>query len=165
MEVHVSKRNPTWCDWIDVEHGTRICIDEFGFPLVNFSKLIHTGKNLSDDPFVLVSQVQQVYYVHDALEENWWVPARVKSRNLIDDGSSLSFISEESFEEIEQHNIVASNASSDPAHDDPSLARDDVEHILIDTPIMLAAMRDERFDIELQNDDDDDDVGFDAVGS
>ncbi|WOK93046.1 hypothetical protein Cni_G01739 [Canna indica] len=70
---------------------------------------------------------------------------------------------EEPFEEIEQHNIVALNASSDPAHDDPSLARDDVEGILIDTPIMLAAMRDERFDTELQNDDDV--VGLDVVGS
>jgi len=35
------------------------------FILVNFLHLIHIGERITDDPFVLASQVSQVYYVAD----------------------------------------------------------------------------------------------------
>jgi hypothetical protein len=39
--------------------------DEYGIILVNFKSLIHTGDKISNDPYVLSSQVSQIYYVHD----------------------------------------------------------------------------------------------------
>ena len=41
--------------WADVISGRGCKKDEFGFPLVNFSRLIHTGNRLIDEPYVLPS--------------------------------------------------------------------------------------------------------------
>ena len=41
------------CDWVDIAIGRGYKVDEFGFELVNFSRLVHTGDQLSDDPFIL----------------------------------------------------------------------------------------------------------------
>ena len=41
--------------WADVISGRGCKKDEFGFPLVNFSRLIHTGNRLIDEPYVLAS--------------------------------------------------------------------------------------------------------------
>ena len=41
--------------WVDVISGRGCKKDEFGFPLVNFSRLIHTGNRLIDEPYVLAS--------------------------------------------------------------------------------------------------------------
>uniref|UniRef100_A0A803L1P0 DUF4216 domain-containing protein n=1 Tax=Chenopodium quinoa TaxID=63459 RepID=A0A803L1P0_CHEQI len=48
------------CDWFHVE------VDDYGLTRVNFKKLCS-----KDDPFVLASQVHQVFYVQDGLEEDW----------------------------------------------------------------------------------------------
>ncbi|KAH7843690.1 hypothetical protein Vadar_019636 [Vaccinium darrowii] len=53
------------CDWADVNTNKGHQIDEYGFVLVNFSRLIHMGERLNDEPFILASQAQQVYYVKD----------------------------------------------------------------------------------------------------
>ncbi|XVE92524.1 hypothetical protein REPUB_Repub01dG0104600 [Reevesia pubescens] len=53
------------CDWIDPGQGKGIKKDPFGFTLVNLSKMVHTGVKSNDEPFVLASQVQQVFYVQD----------------------------------------------------------------------------------------------------
>ena len=44
------------CQWVDIISG-RGCKkkNEFGFPLVNFSRLIHTSGRLIDEPYVLAS--------------------------------------------------------------------------------------------------------------
>ena len=39
--------------------------NEFGFPLVNFSQLIHMGGWLIDESYVLASQASQVFYMED----------------------------------------------------------------------------------------------------
>ena len=46
------------CDWFQVEK------DEYGLTCVNFNKLCYF-----DDPFVLASQVHQVFYVEDSVIE------------------------------------------------------------------------------------------------
>ena len=53
------------CQWVDVISGRGCKKDEFGFPLVNFSRLLHTGDRLIDEPYVLTSQVSQVFYMED----------------------------------------------------------------------------------------------------
>ncbi|KAL6643972.1 hypothetical protein ACP70R_018738 [Stipagrostis hirtigluma subsp. patula] len=75
------------CDWYDVYHRAGIKQDEFGFTLVNFSRVIHTGEELEHDPFVFSSQVEQVFYVEDRKNEGWNVVVRVTPRDLFDMGT------------------------------------------------------------------------------
>ncbi|XP_056688120.1 uncharacterized protein [Spinacia oleracea] len=55
------------CDWVDIRRGVRtypnsgVC--------VNFSKLMHTGRLLQDDPFVFSSQAKQVFYIEDEIQK------------------------------------------------------------------------------------------------
>ena len=56
------------CDWFDTKQGRGVKKDALGFTLVKFLKLIYTGTNLLDEPFVLASQVQQVFYIQDSLQ-------------------------------------------------------------------------------------------------
>lgn len=74
------------CDWVDVHHNMGLKHDEFGDTLVNFSRLIHTGAELKDDPFVFSSQVEQVFYVQLPGDENWSSVVRTKPRDLFDMG-------------------------------------------------------------------------------
>ncbi len=46
------------CSWIDYNKG--LIVDDMGFTLVNFKTL-----GLTDEPFILVSQARQVFYVTD----------------------------------------------------------------------------------------------------
>ncbi|XP_057251763.1 uncharacterized protein LOC125498631 [Beta vulgaris subsp. vulgaris] len=47
------------CDWVDIRRGFKTYPS--GRVTVNFSKLMHTGRNLHDDPFVFSSQAKQVF--------------------------------------------------------------------------------------------------------
>ncbi|XP_062213779.1 uncharacterized protein LOC133914774 [Phragmites australis] len=75
------------CDWYDVHHRSGIKHDEFGFTLVNFNRLIHTGDKIEHDPFVFSSQVSQVFYVEDPKVEGWNVVVTVRPRDLFDMGA------------------------------------------------------------------------------
>lgn len=74
------------CDWYDVHHRAGMKNDEFRFSLVNFSRKIHTGEKLDDDPFVFSSQVEQVFYSEDPKTEGWHVVTRFRPRDLFDMG-------------------------------------------------------------------------------
>lgn len=67
------------CDWVDTDRGYKR--DDFGVTLVNFSYLVHTGANLFDDPFVLASQVDKVFYAQDPKLKDWFVARHVKVRD------------------------------------------------------------------------------------
>ena len=57
------------CDWWDVGNKRRINVDEFGFVSVNVNKTWY-----KDQPIVLASQAQQVFYVNDLkLGKDWRV--------------------------------------------------------------------------------------------
>ena len=79
------------CDWFDTKQGRGVKKDALGFTLVNFSKLIHIGTNLLDEPFVFASQVQQVFYIEDSLQPNWHIVVRTKPRDVYEMGDNLSF--------------------------------------------------------------------------
>jgi hypothetical protein len=74
------------CDWYDVHHNAGIKNDDFGFTLVNFSRVIHTGKDIEHDPFVFSSQVEQVFYMEDPKNKGWHVVTRHRPRDLFDMG-------------------------------------------------------------------------------
>ena len=58
------------CDWFQVE------IDDYSLTRVNFKKLIS-----KDDSYVLASQVHQVFYIQDGLEEDWHYVSRKLPRD------------------------------------------------------------------------------------
>ncbi|XP_028058423.1 uncharacterized protein LOC114262265 [Camellia sinensis] len=68
------------CDWIDNNKGLKQ--DGFGFTLVNFNHLLYTKKQNSDEPVILASQAQQVFYVNDPVEADWDVVVKMKPRDL-----------------------------------------------------------------------------------
>ncbi|KAL6509602.1 hypothetical protein OROGR_022912 [Orobanche gracilis] len=70
------------CDW--VTKGRRIKQDIDGFTLANFANI-----KRQDEPFVLASQVQQVFYVDDPSDKHWHIVIRTKARHNVDDGSDL----------------------------------------------------------------------------
>ncbi|KAK7308485.1 hypothetical protein VNO77_42092 [Canavalia gladiata] len=52
------------CKWVDNNNGVRI--DESGFLQVDFNK-----EGYKNDPFILASQAQQVFYVTDPIDKKW----------------------------------------------------------------------------------------------
>jgi hypothetical protein len=113
------------CDWADIQPNKGYKKDEYGFDLVNFKNLIHTGARITDDPFVLPSQVSQVYYVENPKNPNWAVAVRTKPRNVYDVGSGESDDGAEadSYHEHEPFNV---NVTGDVGFDDFDCARTDV---------------------------------------
>ena len=76
------------CSWVDLEKGMKTY--NGGGASVNFSKLMHTGKSLQDDPFIFSSQAKQVVYVEDELRKGWLHVIRTKRRDLFDLGNTMS---------------------------------------------------------------------------
>ncbi|KAK5771855.1 hypothetical protein PVK06_048106 [Gossypium arboreum] len=75
------------CDWADVNTARGIKKDQFGFTMVNFSRLIHIGQQLIDEPYVFSSQVKQVFYSKDPTDEDWYVVLWNTPRDLFDIGN------------------------------------------------------------------------------
>lgn len=70
------------CDW--VSKGKRLKEDDDGFTLANFTNI-----RRQNEPFVLASQVEQVFYVEDPIEKDWHVVVTTKARDKYDDGNEL----------------------------------------------------------------------------
>ncbi|XP_021866163.2 uncharacterized protein [Spinacia oleracea] len=70
------------CDWVDIRRGFKTYPS--GRVRVNFSKLMHTGQNLKDDPFIFSSQAKQVFYIEDEIQNGWFHVIKTKPRDLFD---------------------------------------------------------------------------------
>ncbi|KMT02057.1 hypothetical protein BVRB_9g207860 [Beta vulgaris subsp. vulgaris] len=65
------------CDWWDVHKvGRGIKIDNHGYVSVNSQRLLPTKEQ-----FVLMSQAQQVFYVNDELDPNWFIVVKTQPRH------------------------------------------------------------------------------------
>ena len=51
-------------DWVESNNGIKV--DKIGFTCVNLSKVWN-----KDNPFILASQANQVFYVDDSMESGW----------------------------------------------------------------------------------------------
>ncbi|QHN91671.1 uncharacterized protein DS421_17g576920 [Arachis hypogaea] len=74
------------CVWADTTTSRGIKQDHLGLTSVNFSRPIHTGDREEDEPYILVSEAQLVYYVDDEVAKEWSVVVHVKPRDLYDMG-------------------------------------------------------------------------------
>ncbi|XP_021732999.1 uncharacterized protein LOC110699763 [Chenopodium quinoa] len=70
------------CDWVDIRRGIKT--NPNGSVRINFSKLMHTGRFLRDDPFVFSSQAKQVFYIEDEIQKGWCHVVKTKPRDLLD---------------------------------------------------------------------------------
>ncbi|XP_074321844.1 uncharacterized protein LOC141659024 [Apium graveolens] len=61
------------CKWFDIRRGVRV--DESGFTLVDFNRF-----GLEDDPFILATQVRQVFYIRDPADVRWSIVLQGKRR-------------------------------------------------------------------------------------
>ncbi|XP_065859003.1 uncharacterized protein [Euphorbia lathyris] len=67
------------CHWWDVDNiGKGVKIDKHGFTSVNTARKLST-----DEPFVLASQVEQVFYVEDELTPNWLIVLKGHSESFV----------------------------------------------------------------------------------
>ncbi|KAF5932919.1 hypothetical protein HYC85_029090 [Camellia sinensis] len=74
------------CDWIDNIHGKKE--DVFNFTLVNFNHLLYRDDRITNEPFILASQAEQVWYVADPLQPDWQVVVKMSQRGLFDMSST-----------------------------------------------------------------------------
>ena len=74
------------CEWVDVLSGRGIQRDKYGYTLVNFSHLIHTGEKIGHEPFIFPNQDDQLFYVDDKLNPGWPVVMKMKPRDVYDAG-------------------------------------------------------------------------------
>ena len=63
------------CDWVDNKNGIKV--DELGFTLVDFSKIVHKSY-----PFILASQAKQVFYVEDQLDPKWSIVLSISPKDF-----------------------------------------------------------------------------------
>ena len=68
------------CKWVDSNIGVRI--DDFIFTLVDLKKLAY-----QNEPFIMIEQAKQMFYVQDPCDERWLVVlhGKIIGLNLEDD--------------------------------------------------------------------------------
>ena len=127
------------CQWVDVISGRGCKKDEFGFPHVNFSRLIHTSGRLIDKPYVLVSQASQVFYVENVRHKDWAVVVKTKPKEVFDVGINASHDDDDdkvgTYLENVPYNITTDDACDD-ANDNHAWARVNEEWTIYDTPLI-----------------------------
>ena len=79
------------CDWVDIRPSKGLKNDKYGFPLVNFSRpLVHTGKKVEDDPYIISSQAKQAFYIEDLKDVGWSHVIMTKPRDTYDMGTNIN---------------------------------------------------------------------------
>ncbi|KAK9080111.1 hypothetical protein SSX86_001786 [Deinandra increscens subsp. villosa] len=113
------------CDWIS--NGSRMKEDENGFTLLNFE-----GLKPDNEPFILASQAQQVFYVADRVDKGWKVVIKTTPRD------SYDMNEQECPDDVEAH--LQSETSMGPHLDENmniELVRGDLNGTIIDQNSLL----------------------------
>jgi hypothetical protein len=108
------------CNWADPKLDRGFRIDDYGLVFVNFNHLVHRGKLITDEPYVLTTKVDQVFYVKDERNPDWVCTVRTKPQNVYDVGQG-----EESHEAgVTYHECVPLVLATTDLHD----MNDEFEH-------------------------------------
>jgi hypothetical protein len=118
------------CDWADTTRDKGYKVDEYGMKLVSFNRLVHKGDLVTDDQYVLTSQVDQVFHVEDERNPGWACIVRTKPRNVYNviqgEGSHDSL---DTYHECEPL-LLTRNSDQDPS--------DEFDHVQPDLEPILA---------------------------
>jgi hypothetical protein len=74
------------CDWADNTRDMGYKLDKYGLTLVNFKNLVHRVDQITDELYVLTSQLEQVFYIDDERDPDWACTVKTKPRNVYDVG-------------------------------------------------------------------------------
>ncbi|KAL0281835.1 UNVERIFIED_CONTAM: hypothetical protein Sangu_2986300 [Sesamum angustifolium] len=80
--LHHERFHEWFKEYINNEEGLKV--DDFKFTLVNFNHVMYTGEEYSDEPYILSTQAEQVWYVDEPLELDWKVVVRISRRDNFD---------------------------------------------------------------------------------
>ncbi|CAN1788228.1 hypothetical protein LINPERHAP1_LOCUS17958 [Linum perenne] len=111
------------CDWVSTGRGVKQ--DDLGFTLVNFSRRI--GDN---EPFILASQAQQVFYVADPIDNDWEVVIKTLPRSLCDLSHQEEVVDVDTYLQSETSNVAFSEDA--PHEDDVNWTREGMHGDLVD---------------------------------
>lgn len=145
------------CRWYNTDpKGKRMVVDH------NLTSIDVTSNWYVDEPFILASQAQQVFYLNDlARGKNWMVAQKVNHRNIYD-------VSEHDEDEISTNDIFQEEESSElppfqPTEELPDmclLVRDDIEPETLPREEVLAIRNGNAYVDNIHDADDDyDDEG------
>ena len=87
------------CNWVDNKSGIKV--DEFGFTLVDFTKMTHKS-----DIFILASQAKQVFYVQDQLDQRWSIVLSTHQKDFFNREDPNDFMNNS----IEHHPLITTLA-------------------------------------------------------
>ncbi|KAL2921618.1 Homeobox protein Hox-A10, partial [Bienertia sinuspersici] len=130
------------CDWYDVLNSRRgINVDKFGYVSVDIQRFLKM-----DDPFVLASQVSQVFYATDVIKKgSWCVVVKTKPRATYDvstttgDSQSLETLVdvEDAYQQHESFDLHV-DGDSEYTHNDKNYeVRIDMEPEIIDLSTLV----------------------------
>ncbi|GLT42189.1 hypothetical protein SLA2020_162040 [Shorea laevis] len=138
--------------------GKGVKIDKYGFVSVKTTRKLNT-----DEPFVLASQVEQVYYVKDGLNPGWLIALKGQSRtyNLpLEEVPNIDTLQVD--EDAFQQNTSCLHDTLYTLNDDDddllNLKRDDISPIIEASTVIV----DDNVESETQSDDDTDDDDSDT---
>ncbi|KAJ6823831.1 uncharacterized protein M6B38_129195 [Iris pallida] len=156
------------CHWWDVGRlGRGYKIDKYGCTSVNVR-----GSLNSNEPFVLASQAEQVFYVEDNVANDWLVVVKTTPRDLYNmppplekEGNSSDIDDSSSEDDAYQQQEFEQNVyPTEPEDINPILSRDDVEpgsfNVNIESNDSINDGSEEFIDDNLEDDLGDD--GFDS---
>ena len=102
--------------------------------MVNFTHFIHGGDEMMDEPYVLVSQATQVFYVEDKRHKDWYVVVKTKARDVFDAGIGPQRDEDDTYSFSK--NVLYNISTNEVLSDNLGWARDDVEGMTIDASII-----------------------------
>ncbi|KAF3617593.1 putative formin-like protein 3-like [Capsicum annuum] len=117
-KVHLFK-----CHWWDVARlGRRYKIDKYGFTSVNTKCVLNTN-----EPFVLASQSEQVFYLNDLVDKDWLIILKTNPRDLfnVPEVERETSLNDEVYQQDKVEDILCGNNLETEI--EMSLHRDDVE--------------------------------------
>ncbi|CAN1279958.1 hypothetical protein LINPERPRIM_LOCUS17242 [Linum perenne] len=116
------------CDWVSNNRGIKQ--DDFGFMLVNFSRRMS-----ENEPFILATQAQQVFYVADTMDNEWEVVIKTIPRNLCDLSEQEQVVDVETYLQSETLNAAF---SENLTHEDGvNWTRDGMHGDLVDATVEI----------------------------
>ena len=74
------------CKWADSTMDKGYKVDKYDQIFVNFKNLVHTEEMIADELYMLMSQVDQVFYVEDDRDQDWACVVKTKPKNVYNIG-------------------------------------------------------------------------------
>ncbi|XP_070046112.1 uncharacterized protein [Nicotiana tomentosiformis] len=139
------------CDWVDVTKGRGVKEDDLGFTLVNFSRPADSGDRERHEPFIFEEQAQQVIFVQNPQDHEWFVPRLIKPRDIFNMGEENSLQFDLSMQSDATNLALLGNARV-PEDEYNDWVRSGVDGIVIDTSVhSQASLNDGEANVEREN--------------